>query len=181
VREQPDEHPVGQGGEQDDRESFERFFVRVLPRAEAVAARLLGNPEAAEDAAVEALARAYLRWSEVSRLAYRDAWTLRVTANIARDQLRKHRPSQHQRPSPTTADHGDNTALRVSLLPAIRRLPRRQREVVFLMHVVGLTQAETSDVLDCSLGTVKSHSHRGLSRLRSELGNGFLIDSKEDT
>jgi RNA polymerase sigma factor (sigma-70 family) len=166
---------------QDAHASFERFFVRMLPRAEAVAARLLGDAAASEDAAVEPLARTYLRWPEVSVLGYRDAWTLRVTANLALDQLRRRRHEREHRSADDETEPTDATVLRASVIPAIRRLPRRQREVVFLVYFVGLTQAEVADVLGCSLGTVKSHSHRGLLRLRSELGDSFMTETEEDT
>jgi DNA-directed RNA polymerase specialized sigma24 family protein len=43
-----------------------------------------------------------------------------------------------------------------------------QRSVVVLRHWLGLSGAETAAALRISEGTVKSHSSRGLERLRSE-------------
>ncbi len=69
------------------------FFVALLPRAVAVARRITGDLASAEDAASEALAKAYLRWPKLRRVAYRHAWVLRVATNEAigmvRTQLRR--------------------------------------------------------------------------------------------
>jgi DNA-binding CsgD family transcriptional regulator len=48
----------------------------------------------------------------------------------------------------------------------IGRAPRRQRETVVLRYLGDLTEAQTADVLGCSVGSVKTHSSRGLARLR---------------
>jgi DNA-directed RNA polymerase specialized sigma24 family protein len=59
-----------------------------------VAWRILGSVPEAEDAAAEALARALVDWSRISRLEHRDAWILRVTINLAIDVAR--RRSRHE-------------------------------------------------------------------------------------
>jgi DNA-directed RNA polymerase specialized sigma24 family protein len=64
-------------------ESFEVFFRRVLPRAVAAAQRVTGEPASAEDAAVEALTKAHLRWSWLARESWRDLWVVRVSVNEA--------------------------------------------------------------------------------------------------
>jgi DNA-directed RNA polymerase specialized sigma24 family protein len=115
--------PLGGEGE-----AFEGFFDRLLPRAVSLAAGLLNDRAAAEDAAVEALARAYVDWDRVRTLTYRDAWVLRVTANVAYDQVRKAGRDRRPLPPPAPApDSMDTSTLRVTLVPALRKLSRRQR------------------------------------------------------
>jgi RNA polymerase sigma-70 factor (sigma-E family) len=55
------------------------------------------------------------------------------------------------------------------LLDAVRRLPRRQREVIALRYLDELSTAETAGVLGCSEGAVKAYLFRGLARLRDQL------------
>ncbi len=152
-------------------EEFEGFFDRVLPRAVATAERLLGNRASAEDAAVEALARAYSEWQSVGELSYRDAWVLRVTANVAYDQLRAQVRERRIELPQESFDEIDTATLRATVVPALRKLSRRQREVIVLTHIGGLTQEETASVLGCSLGSVKTHTTRGLVKLRALLGD----------
>jgi RNA polymerase sigma factor (sigma-70 family) len=152
-------------------ETFEAFFDRLLPRALRTTVRLLGTPASAEDAAVEAFARAYANWERVSTLPHRDAWVLRVAANVACDQLRKATIESRRvddLASPTNAT--DTVDLRVTFVPALTKLAPRQREVVVLTHVAGLPRKEVAELLGCSEESVKTHLRRALRRLRADLG-----------
>ena len=44
-----------------------------------------------------------------------------------------------------------------------------QRKVVVLRHWLGLSVEETARELDIAVGTVKSHSSRGIARLKAAL------------
>jgi RNA polymerase sigma factor (sigma-70 family) len=162
-----DADPLGDVGE-----GFDGFFDRLLPRAVSLAQGLLNDRAAAEDAAVEALARAYVEWGRVALLSYRDAWVLRVTANVAYDQVRKAgRELSASASPPSPRDAIETATLRVTLVPALRKLSRRQRDAVLLSYIVGLTNEEVALALGCTVGTVKVHVHRGIARLRRELGD----------
>ncbi|KAB1105357.1 sigma-70 family RNA polymerase sigma factor [Micromonospora aurantiaca] len=63
-------------------------------------------------------------------------------------------------------DHTDETALRLSVVAALRRLTARQRAVVVLRYYEDLTEAQVAEVLGCSVGTVKRHGHDAVRRLR---------------
>jgi RNA polymerase sigma factor (sigma-70 family) len=56
------------------------------------------------------------------------------------------------------------------LWQALRRLPARQREAIVLRYYLDLPEAEVARLLKVPPGTVKSWTHRGLSRLRDRLG-----------
>lgn len=59
---------------------------------------------------------------------------------------------------------------RHGLVAALHRLPRRQREVLALRYLADLPEADVAAQLRTSVGTVKQHAHRGIARLRQELG-----------
>jgi RNA polymerase sigma-70 factor (ECF subfamily) len=146
---------------------FERFFRLVLPRAIAAAQRVTGERGTAEDAAVEALAKAHTRWTRIGHQPWREAWVLRVAVNEAIDALPRRLIlpvviEQH--------DPSEEIVLRLTLRAALRSLPRRQREVVALRYLVGMSEMEVARTLDISNGTVKTHLRRGLSVLRRVVG-----------
>jgi RNA polymerase sigma-70 factor (sigma-E family) len=158
------------GRRRDHEASFREAFAELFPLAYRVAWRLLGNAAAAEDVAAEALARAFARWPHVRALPYRDAWVLRVAANLSLDALRRRPPQldpQHAR------DPSDAAATRLALGAALRALPPRQRDAVVLRYLHGYSEAEVASVLGVAPGTVKTHVRRGLDALRSRLGDDF--------
>ncbi len=161
-----------------DPADFDAAFRALYPRARALAYRMLGDPARAEDAAAEALARALASWKRVGNLPYREPWVLRVTANVAVDMCRRDR---HLATTPLVVDaapigateEADHAALRLALSEALAALPRRQREVIVLQHLVGLPQAEVAACLGVTIGSVKRHGHRALASLRTRLGEGW--------
>ncbi|HVM39476.1 MAG TPA: sigma-70 family RNA polymerase sigma factor, partial [Acidimicrobiia bacterium] len=139
---------------------FEAAFDDLYPRAVRVARRMLGDQALAEDVAAEALARAYARWRKVAGLEYRTAWVLRVTTNLALDELRRRKPTAEVELSTEGAE--DVVALRLALAAALRGLPRRQREAVSLRYLADLSEQEVAAALGVAPGSVKTHVHRGL-------------------
>lgn len=146
--------------------SFEEAFDDLLGRALAAARRILGDTPRAEDVAAEALARTYARWDSVRDLPYREAWVVRVAANLAIDVLRKRQAVVPERFVRSTED---TSVDRVAVLTAVRRLPRRQREVIVLAYLSDVAEADVARVLGISNGTVKTHLHRGLTALRKAM------------
>lgn len=66
----------------------------------------------------------------------------------------------------------DDVLDRVLLVDALSRLPRHQREVLCMAFYEDLTQAQIAEHTGIPLGTVKSHTRRGLRRLREGIERG---------
>jgi RNA polymerase sigma-70 factor (ECF subfamily) len=155
--------------EQGQMTDFDAAFPALAAIAHRVSFRILGDRADAEEVTQEALARAYARWSSVA--GHAEPWVATVAANLAIGRWRKRRPTV-----PFAAEH-DGTAAgvdpamleRLGLVTALRRLPRRQREVVVLRYLADLSEADVAAQLSTSVGTVKQHAHRGLARLRQEM------------
>jgi len=56
---------------------------------------------------------------------------------------------------------------RMVITSALRQLPPRQRAALVLRFYEDLTEEQTADLLGCSVGTVKSQTHRALANLRA--------------
>ena len=61
-------------------------------------------------------------------------------------------------------------ARRATVLDALRRLPRRQREVLALRYYLDLSEAEIADLLGTSRGAVNPHASRGAAARRADPG-----------
>lgn len=146
--------------------SFDQAFADVFPRAVALARKIVGSHAAAEDVAAEAFARAFARWQSIRELEHRDAWILRVTTNLAIDFVKR---KQVRVAVPEPDDAQEIATLRATLGSALRSLPRRQRQIVALRHLAGLSDSEVARALGLSLGTVKTHTRRGMEALREQL------------
>jgi RNA polymerase sigma-70 factor (sigma-E family) len=157
-------------------EDFELAFDRLLGLAYRHARRLVGDPGLAEDLAAEALARALARWPKIRSYEFLDAWVLRVVTNLAIAAFATRAPT----PSDAVVAGPDDVAvLRVTLAQALRALPARQRDAVVLRYLVDMSEADVAQTLGVAPGTVKSHLHRAVTRLRTTLGPTFDLRFEE--
>lgn len=129
-------------------------------------ALVVGDPDRAEDLTQEAFARAFARWPSVSSMDRPVAWVYVVALNKARRDLR--RDSHQPTPEPVVVvdDLAGAVATSVSVSAALATLAPRQRAVVVLRYLAGLSTAEVAKALGCAEGTVKSTLHSALQRLR---------------
>lgn len=162
---------------------FAAFVASHRDRACRLAWRLTGGDgDAAEDVAQDAFVKAYRALNRFREDASLETWFYRILVNQAH-QYRRWRAVRDRfggilraEPAASARDVGD-PGLRRRISQALAQLTRRQREVFVLVHLEGFTVRETGLLLHTSEGTVKSHLHRALKALRSELAD--LHDSAE--
>jgi len=103
--------------------------------------------------------RAAVDWAEPER------YVRGILANASADRWRRlarraERPLPARGEDPALPDHSAAVADRDYLLRALAALPPRQRAVLVLRYFDDLSEAETAQMLGCSLGTVKSQAAR---------------------
>jgi len=149
--------------------SFEEVFPVLIRDAYRVAYRLLGDRGEAEDVAQEACARAYSRWPSVRDHA--EPWCVRVASNLALDVLRARTRATRRNAKLIMNETAAAAPVddRLDLYAALATLPRRQRETVVLRYLGDLSEAQTADLIGCSVGSVKTHASRGLAALKEVL------------
>jgi RNA polymerase sigma-70 factor (sigma-E family) len=126
---------------------------------------LTGSTHEAEDLVQSALLRMMRRWDRIDDpLPY----ARRTIANLYVNSLRRRTRELVTAllPEPAARETPDRIAERSALWPALRALPARMRTVIVLRYWLDMSEAETAQVLGCSIGTVKSAASRGLARLR---------------
>jgi len=173
----PEQVSVVLGGTTDTDAEFTAFVADAAAELGRVAWYLTGDATRAEDLLQTTLLRTYLHWSRASRVeAGPTAYARRVMTNARIDMWRARQREHLVAPAdlpdsavPGSLDHAQ--AERDLLARALATLTPRQRRIVVLRHLVGLTEAEVAADLGVSVGTVKSVASRGLAQLRTVLAD----------
>jgi RNA polymerase sigma-70 factor, ECF subfamily len=155
-------------------ERFEDVYLREFSGVFALAYALSGSRWAAEDIAQDAFVVAHRQWGRISGYDDPGAWVRRVAANLAVSGVRRRlaearalvrlagrQPEQPYAALP--AQDGD-------FWRAVRRLPRRQAQVVALVALGELSTAEVAATLGCSQRTAQVHLQKARATLAQRLG-----------
>lgn len=135
---------------------------------------IVGDRHVAEDLAQETFVRVYLHWERVQAADSPQAWTARVATNLANSWWRRRYAEgrANRRHGVASEDASDvEPSDRVALERAVAALPRRQRTVISLRYLGGLSVAETATAMRCREGTVKSLTSKAMSQLRDHFGD----------
>jgi RNA polymerase sigma-70 factor (sigma-E family) len=157
-----------------DERSFAVVFNAHHRQAVRLAYLLTSDADQAEDIAAEAFAKVYPRWKK-GQVRDVGAYLRRAVANEANSKLRRRYLERREAAKRSGDLRGertmdDHTADHDAVWSAIQRLPDRQRHAVVLRYYEDLSEADTAEILGCSIGTVKSQVSRGLAKLEQMLG-----------
>lgn len=135
---------------------------------------LTGDHGRAEELLQTALVRTHRHWRRIERADAPEVYVRKVLVNLHNTWWRRGR--RCEQPTDAVPERADPKAdpytayeLRDELWRAVLALPPRMRSVLVLRYFEDLPEAEVARILDCSLGTVKSQTSRGLDRLRGAL------------
>lgn len=148
-----------------------RTHYRSLVR---LASLLLDDVGTSEEVVQDAFIKVQLGWGRLRDPERAPAYLRSAVLNGARSRMRgglvRRRHLQSVPPDAPPADLGalasDEHRRMIELL---RALPTRQREALALRFYADLSEAETAAAMGVSAGSVKTHVHRGLAALRSQL------------
>lgn len=149
----------------------------------ATAYHLTGDRFAAEDLLQNALFSTYRAWDRISDKAAVGGYMRRTMTNLHISAWRRRKLNEYPTEElPETAGDLDamrGTELRAVLWQALARLPELQRTMLVLRYYEGRTDPEIADILDISVGTVKSSIWRSLRRMRDDEALSMGRDSEE--
>jgi RNA polymerase sigma-70 factor (ECF subfamily) len=167
--------------------AFEGLVLAHQDRLYSIALRMLGDPRDAEEAAQDALVRAYRALAGYDAQRVLDLrirpWLATIVLNLCRSRIGRRatagrpalsldaaepgtlEPPADERSGPAaTAVKRDARRVWAELLLT---LPPAYRSAVILRHVDGLSYPEVATALDRPEGTIKAQVHRGLAMLRT--------------
>ena len=165
----PDDDPVVIAGA----EPFEAFFRREYQPVLGLAFVLCGSHAVAEELTMDAFEAALRDWPRVGGLESPGAWVRKVVSNSSVSRFRRVSAEARARlrlmggVGPSALDGSGD----VEVWEAVRRLSRRQAQVVALFYVEGFSRAEVARILGLSEESVKTHLERARRQLEKELGD----------
>lgn len=130
---------------------------------------------AAEDLVHDAFAALQSRWASLDDPARATGYLCVSVANAARSLLRRRQVALRWRRAaePDVAESADAAVLLADehrrVVEAVRRLPRRQQQVIALRYWSRLSEAEIATALGISVGTVKSSAARAIAKIEHQL------------
>ena len=170
-----------------DVESFELLISSYDKRAYNIAYRVMGNEEDAKDMAQEALLRVFKSIKDFKGQSSFSTWLYRIVTNVCLDELRRRKNEKYvSMDSTIQTDSGElhmelcsdketpeivyeRVEQRELIKRAISELNEDYKSVIVLRDIQGFSYEEISNMLDCSLGTVKSRINRARNMLREKL------------
>lgn len=170
-----------------DIDAFEELVAKYERKVYTIAYRFMGNPEDASDLAQEAFFKAFQSIKSFRQEASFSTWVSRIVSNVCRDQLRKSKKinqssldeevwledgsvkKQLKDNRPTPDELYEQNELKGYLQGLIDNLNPDYKIVVILRDIQGHSYEEIAEILDCSLGTVKSRLNRARKALRDQI------------
>lgn len=171
------------------------FYELIRPYERGVflsAASILGNDADAEDAAQEAILKAYRNLGRFRQESKFSTWLIQIAINEAKMKLRKDRRHLYDSiDAGQETNEGDyiptdfadwreipsqaleQSQLREALNKALQSLPEKYRTVMILRDVQQMSIAETAAALGISEENVKTRTSRARLQMRDRLAPGW--------
>ncbi len=171
-----------------DANAFEELVLRYEKTVYNLALRMVGDRDDAFDMTQEAFIKAYGSLSSFRGDSKFSVWIYRITTNVCLDFLRS--KSRKQQVSLTVSDDDEDAQLDIpdpkadpeqqlikkismqSVEEGLKTLPDKQRQILVMRELGGMSYAEIGKALSIEEGTVKSRIFRARKRLCT-----FLLDS----
>jgi len=155
-------------GRSDREAAYAEFVAARQTHLRRIAYAVCGDWHRADDLLQTALVKLYAAWPRLHRDGREEAYVRQIIVRAHIDETR--RPWRRETPGLDGWDRSAGDGLpyeeRSALFDALQQLPPMQRRSVLLRHWLGLSAEQTASELGISPGTVKSHTSRGIEKLR---------------
>jgi len=170
-----------------DKDAFEMLYRRYEKSVLNLIYRMVIDASAAESLCQETFYRVVKARKRYKATAQFKTWLFQIAINLCRDRLRriKHRahlslnaPISSQNdggielqdcisdPAPDAAANLESTQVESLIKAAIASLPEEEHLVVVMKEYQGMSYSEIAEIMNCPIGTLKSHNHRALQKLK---------------
>jgi RNA polymerase sigma-70 factor (sigma-E family) len=171
------------------RQAFAEYFAARRDVVRRTAFLLCGDVDWADDLTQATFVKVATAWERIRDPQALDAFvrTCLIRTYLAesrriwrRREYASLRPPESTYGDPTDGDPTENIARRLAFMDALKQLPPRQRAVLVCRFYQDLDVNQTAEALNCSAGTVKSQTARGLATLRGLVEDGSLHIARDE-
>lgn len=150
--------------------AFRAFFEAHYTHLSRLAYLMTGESSVADDLAADALTEVWRHWDRVQAAGDPVAYARGIVANLTRQWIRRQSRARGLFGLlPAAASASPDTPAIIDVRAALKRLPHRRRACVVLRYAFDLSEREVADILDISVGAVKSQTSRGARQLAEML------------
>lgn len=173
---------------------FEKLVTAYEKNVYNLALRMVGDPDDAADITQETFIKAYRALASFRGDSKFSSWLYRIASNVSLDFLRsrsrraqvslsfENEDAEGEIELPDMSQNPEEALMKKLSMEAVRRgldkLPPKQRQILILRELCGMSYAELAKTLDTEEGTVKSRIFRARKRLCAILlGDGNISDA----
>lgn len=158
-----------------DQEAWRHLVDAFAPRVFGLLRVQCRDPELAEEIAQSAFCTIAQKLGEYEEHGRFESWLFRIAMNRLRDEMRRRkrqaRPMEDEKMVGLVGGVEDpssefDAADRAALADAVGKLSEKDREVIDLRHVGGLSFRQIGELLGVPVGTLLARHHRALSKIR---------------
>ena len=166
--------------------AFEELIKKYERTSYNIALKMLKNPDDAMDISQESLIKVFRSIKNFKFQSSFSTWLYKIVVNTCLDHLRKRQVKVYSIDNPIQMEDGEiqrdimndlqvpeivieKKMTREIVRKAVDRLNNDHRTIIILRDIQEFSYQEISDILDCSIGTVKSRINRARSKLKDIL------------
>ncbi|MBC8377613.1 MAG: RNA polymerase sigma factor [Planctomycetes bacterium] len=134
------------------------------------------GPKHAEDVLQDTFVQALWHFERLCDVSVPRAWLFRVARNLAMNVLRKNKMATNIDLDGLIHSTSLEDSKLTTMRQAIKKLPEKHRETIMLRWYDQLSYEEIAQVLNISIGTVRSRLHYALGQLRTQMEVELAVD-----
>ena len=138
-----------------------RFFINIT----------LNNKELANDLAQETFIKAYLNIGQFKGTARFSTWLYRIAYNVFYDTVKSRKITTELIDEDQPLVSHENLNIKLDIAKALKILRTEERTAIVLFYMEDLQHEKIASIMNCPLGTVKTHILRGKEKLLVYLEN----------
>jgi len=159
-----------------DEQSFRLFYERTSRRLQAYLVAATSSPTVAEDLLQESYFRLIRADVRVNDDNHRKNYLFRIATNLLKDRYRRRRfETEELVETRDSTDHEADVQRRTDLAKVLRELTPRERQLLWLAYVEGMSHHEIAAAVGLKSGSIRPLLFRARRRMAEVLrGKGMI-------